>query len=271
MAKAKKNVYQEFCEIVEFSRKKNEDDQAHLNRLIKKIDAALEKDDELWGTLSTEAQEWFNSTIDDNDKLKSVIPLPPGFEDQDSDADEAPKKAKGKGKRAEPEPEPEEDSEDEDDEDKDTEDEDAEAEAPKRKGKGKAKPAKADDEDADSVDEDEGEDASDEDNGEADDKAVKAKSKDKDKAKSKDKKSNGKDKKADDEAPKKKRTPVATFNPKDKIKIIKKDAHNPDSKIGQRFSKLKTGMTVAAVHEAGFSPLDLRCDVDRGNIEIIAK
>lgn len=52
------------------------------------------------------------------------------------------------------------------------------------------------------------------------------------------------------------------------IKVLNKDAHNEGSDIRARFKKIKTGMTVGQARKAGLSMLDLKCDVQRGNLQI---
>lgn len=53
-----------------------------------------------------------------------------------------------------------------------------------------------------------------------------------------------------------------------KIKVLVKSPHKDGSAIAERFALIKGGMTVGAARKAGLSMLDLRCDVDRGNLEI---
>lgn len=61
---------------------------------------------------------------------------------------------------------------------------------------------------------------------------------------------------------------VAPFKPDAKITVKEKAPHRDGSLIAQRYSKLKTGMTVEKALAAGLSYLDLTCDVRRGNISI---
>lgn len=67
---------------------------------------------------------------------------------------------------------------------------------------------------------------------------------------------------------KSKRATAESYDENAKITVVNKSPHRDGSLIAQRFSKLKTGMTVGAARKAGLSMLDLRCDVDRGNIKI---
>lgn len=53
-----------------------------------------------------------------------------------------------------------------------------------------------------------------------------------------------------------------------KIKVLKKSPHREGSLIADRYSNIKSGMTCAQARDAGLSWLDLKCDVDRGNLEI---
>lgn len=72
----------------------------------------------------------------------------------------------------------------------------------------------------------------------------------------------------EEKAAKKPRKAVEKFDADAKITVVNKSPHKDGSLIAQRYGKLKTGMTVAAARKAGLSMLDLRCDVDRGNIKI---
>lgn len=134
-------------------------------------------------------------------------------------------------------------------EDEEDEGEADEPKAKKAKGNGKVKTkvkgkrAKAADEDEDEADED-------------DDEPKSKKGKGKAKA-AKGKKGNGASR----------RSPPA-FEDNQVIKVLNKDAHNEGSDIRTRFKKLKTGMTVGAARKAGLSMLDLKCDVQRGNLSI---
>lgn len=58
------------------------------------------------------------------------------------------------------------------------------------------------------------------------------------------------------------------FSETAKIKILVKNPHREGSLVAQRYALLKNGMTCKQAREAGLSWLDLKCDVDRENLEI---
>lgn len=272
-------VYAELSKVLKSKYSPGADVQAYLEGLVARADKL---DDTAWEKLSADAKEWVNDAVEAVDS-KDEIPVPEGLEVEDDDDDHD---------EDDHDEDHDEDAADEDDEDEDeddeTEDEEDEAPpprkamkngkngkhvtkeaAPAKKGKGKAKaeeaaPKKGKVAKADKVEKEvKGKKG----------KAAKAEKPAKAEAKGKGK---GKAAKADKvEKPKKakaaggvRRGGPSPFPENAKIKIINKAPHREGSKIAERYAKLRNGMTCAEARAAGLSWLDLRCDVERGNIDI---
>jgi hypothetical protein len=78
------NVYDELTGALKLSQKKGEDDQAHLRKLVEKVNELSDKE---WEGLSRKAQAWVNSAVDAVEAQED-IPEPAGFGEPDSDDDE---------------------------------------------------------------------------------------------------------------------------------------------------------------------------------------
>lgn len=281
-------VYAELSKVLKSKYTPGDDLQRYLQDLTVKADKL---DDKAWDKLSAKAQQWVNDAIGAIEN-KDEIPLPDGLEiDEDEDEDEDYDEDDNVVDTADEDDDDDVDEdEDESDEEEDTDEEEDEEEdeaPPPRKamkngkngkhtvkveakargrkakaaeaeekvtkgrgGKGKAakaeKPAKVA-------------------------KTTKPVKEVKGKGKVKGKAAKAAEKPAKAAKPRKtggggkRQTP---FPENAKIRIINKNPHREGSKIAERYAKLKNGMTCAEARAAGLSWLDLRCDVDRGNIEI---
>lgn len=236
MAK-KTSLFEELVEALGASAKVGKDPQAYLRTMVKKADALSDKD---WEGLSPAAKKWLNVAVGEAEE-EVEITAPAGMAGE-AEPDSKPSKP-GKASKKQAEEVEEDDEDDDEDEEEDV------------KPRGRGRPSKDKDKDT------------------ASKKEAKAKPGKEGKAKK-----NGKQAKADeddeDEAPKKKRASSGRtrseppFPLKAKIKVLVKTPHREGSEIAARYANLKTGMTCEQAREAGVGWIDLRCDVQRGNLEI---
>lgn len=272
-------VYAELSKVLKSKYKPGEDVQKYLMSLVIKAENLSDSE---WDKLSSDAQEWLNDAVEASDR-KETLPLPKGLEvtdDDDDDDDEEDDIEDDNVVDTADEDDDDDDSDEDDDSDSDDED-DEEEEAPRaskpvkngksgkhatkaeakpaKKGKAAAAPAKKEKVTAKATKEVKGKG-----------KAVKAAAKPGKAAKPA--KAAKPEKAAKADKPKKaggsRRGGAQPFPDNAKIKIINKAPHREGSKIAERYAQLKNGMTYAEARKAGLSALDLRCDVERGNIEI---
>lgn len=223
----------ELFELAEVEPKKGKIDQKFLKKLYDALSEQFDDDpkEKKWKALSPEAQQWYNDAVDPATNGDDLPDLP-GDDDDEDEADAKPAK-KGKVAKAD--------------------------KGAKLNGKGKNKAAKASDEDeADEETEDEADEDEPKAKKGAKGKAAKADKKEA-KGKAKAKKGNG--------GAGIRRGPPA-YEDNQKIKVLVKSPHREGTKVADRYALLKSGMTVGAARKAGLSLMDLKCDVDRGNLSI---